>query len=106
MISEGDQIWEIEYEDKPFAEVSKRHIRSHPIKEYKQGIIYVKGTVWEIPFEEIGNNYYLSKQACIAGAIRNNLKAALENYDDHEQVMMVCREIISLCKMLDKTESQ
>ena len=104
MIKPGDKIWEIEYDNHPFNDKNKRHIRSHTVKEYKDGIIFIKGTAWKIPFEEIGKgSYFLSRRACIMGAIKNNLKGAVR-CDDTESISEMIKEVSCLCRMLKKYE--
>lgn len=105
MIQEGDKIYEIEYDNNRFTDVNKRHIRSYIIKEFKSGIIYVKGTAWKIPFENIGHSYFLSKQACIMGAIKNNLKASFLT-EDVEAISETCQEVRALCRMLMRIENK
>lgn len=102
MIKQGTKIYEYEYESKPFSTVkAKIKIHTRTVEKFEDGIIYIKGTEWRIPFEEIGENYFLSKEALLMRAIRNNLKGALD-ITDTETIIELCKEVRSLCKRLDR----
>jgi hypothetical protein len=106
MLESGSKIWEYEYSNTTFFDSNKIKIRSYTIKENKNGMITVTNTQWEIPFEKIGRDYFLSKQSCIEHAIKSNLEEALRQYDDTEIVTEILKEIKKLCAMLDKMEKE
>jgi len=96
MIKEGDKIWEVEYLG---GFEKKRSIRSYKIKEVKDGKIFVSGTAWEIPIEQIGETYYLSKESAIIGAIRNNARPLLRT-TEWEEAKDLSAEVGRLSTML------
>lgn len=105
MIQEGDKIFAIRYTNHVF-EGSKRSLEKYTVKEIKEGRIFLKGGYeWSIPIDDIGDEYFFTKEVCYKNSAINNIQGALSSLDYDSRIAML-QEAIKLLRIAKKESGE
>jgi hypothetical protein len=109
MFNPGQKVYEYEYNNTPFSDKNGIKITTYTVKECKDGRIYLTGGYgWSIRFEQIGRDFFASKESLYIAAIRSNIKAAeeIDEYEDVENLIGELRRLGTKLKALQKEDDE